>query len=71
LQRRSGPCRVEGSIDLLPLDLPTVIRLRHLPRYHDDPFDRMIISQALELGLTVATRDKAFAACAGLGILDV
>ncbi len=31
----------------------------------------MIISQALELGLTVATRDKAFAACAGLGILDV
>ncbi len=61
----------DSAIDLLPLDLPVVSRLRHLPQYHRDPFDRMIIAQALELGLAVATRDRAFFAYAGLEILEV
>jgi PIN domain nuclease of toxin-antitoxin system len=61
----------KSAIDLLPLDLPVVARLRHLPPYHRDPFDRMIIAQALELGLAVATRDRAFFAYAGLDILEV
>jgi PIN domain nuclease of toxin-antitoxin system len=61
----------KGAIDLLPLGLPVVARLRHLPPYHRDPFDRMIIAQALELGLAVATRDRAFSAYAGLDILEV
>jgi len=61
----------ESIIDLLPLDLPVVARLRHLPQFHRDPFDRMIIAQALELGLTVATRDRAFADYIGLDILEV
>jgi PIN domain nuclease of toxin-antitoxin system len=61
----------KSAIDLLPLDLPVVARLRHLPAYHRDPFDRMIIAQALELGLAVATRDRAFFAYAGLDILEV
>lgn len=60
-----------SAIDLLPLHLPVVARLRHLPPYHRDPFDRMIISQALEMGLSVATRDRAFFAYAGLDILEV
>lgn len=28
-----------------------------LPRHHDDPFDRMLVAQALAEGLTVVTRD--------------
>ena len=60
-----------SAIDLLPLDLRVVARLRHLPLFHKDPFDRMIIAQALELGLTVATRDRAFFAYTGLDILEV
>lgn len=32
-----------------------------LPRHHDDPFDRMLIAQALSEGLTVVTRDRRFA----------
>ena len=59
-----------AEIDLLPLDLPTVTRLRHLPLFHRDPFDRMIIAQALELGMAVATSDRAFHAYAGLDILE-
>lgn len=29
-----------------------------LPRHHQDPFDRLIVSQAIEEGLTLATADK-------------
>ena len=61
----------ESIIDLLPLDLSVATRLRHLPQFHKDPFDRMIIAQALDLGLTVATRDRAFFDYAGLEILEV
>lgn len=28
-----------------------------LPRHHDDPFDRMLVAQALDEGLTIVTRD--------------
>jgi PIN domain nuclease of toxin-antitoxin system len=33
-----------------------------LPRHHDDPFDRMLIAQAVRRGLVVATADRRFAA---------
>lgn len=33
-----------------------------LPRHHGDPFDRVIIAQALDAGLAVLTRDPVFAA---------
>ncbi len=36
-------------------------RLEGLPLHHRDPFDRMLIAQALEEGLTILTSDKAFA----------
>ena len=35
-------------------------RVRSLPAHHRDPFDRMLVAQALEEGLTVMTRDPAF-----------
>ena len=60
-----------SAIGLLALDLPAAERLRHLPLHHRDPFDRMIIAQALVSGLTVATRDRAFAAYKGLEILEI
>ena len=31
-----------------------------LPLHHRDPFDRMLIAQAMVEGLTVATRDPHF-----------
>jgi PIN domain nuclease of toxin-antitoxin system len=31
-----------------------------LPRHHDDPFDRMLIAQAMVEGLTCVTRDPEF-----------
>jgi PIN domain nuclease of toxin-antitoxin system len=44
--------------------LPATIRhgdiLRDLPRHHPDPFDRLLIVQALEEGFTILTSDRAF-----------
>ena len=34
-------------------------RLAQLPPFHSDPFDRTLIAQALDLGLTLVTADKA------------
>lgn len=31
-----------------------------LPRYHDDPFDRMLIAQASREGMVLVTRDNLF-----------
>ena len=59
------------GVDVLPLELSVMSRLRHLPFHHRDPFDRMLICQALDLGLTVATRDRWFSLYEGLGVLDV
>lgn len=36
------------------------LRLRDLPFHHRDPFDRMLISQALERNWTIVTQDREF-----------
>jgi PIN domain nuclease of toxin-antitoxin system len=44
--------------------LPVTVRhgdlLRELPMHHADPFDRLLIVQALDEGLTIFTSDRAF-----------
>ncbi len=42
----------------LPLDEASVSRLAALPFFHRDPFDRMLICQALEHDLTIVTVDE-------------
>ncbi len=51
---------------ILPISLKHIDRLGRLPLFHRDPFDRLIIAQALEDDLTVMTRDRAFTAYPGL-----
>ncbi|MBK5929486.1 type II toxin-antitoxin system VapC family toxin [Halochromatium salexigens] len=46
----------------LPLDEPSVARLTSLPDLHRDPFDRMLVCQALQHRLTLATVDPAIRA---------
>lgn len=50
------------KIDSLVLDESSVIQLARLPLLHRDPFDRMLICQALQNGLTIATVDAAIRA---------
>ena len=47
------------AIAPLPLNEHAVRHLSALPRIHRDPFDRMLICQAIEEGLTIMTPDVA------------
>ncbi|HET9679045.1 MAG TPA: type II toxin-antitoxin system VapC family toxin [Gammaproteobacteria bacterium] len=44
----------------LPITLPHAIAAGRLPQHHSDPFDRMLIAQALSDELCVVTKDAAF-----------
>jgi PIN domain nuclease of toxin-antitoxin system len=46
----------------LALDESSVVQLTKLPPLHRDPFDRMLICQSLQNGLTIATVDAAIRA---------
>jgi PIN domain nuclease of toxin-antitoxin system len=49
-----------GGFVPLPITIAHGIAAGQLVRHHDDPFDRMLIAQALAEGLTIVTRDKRF-----------
>ena len=49
-------------IQSLPVDEDSVSQLSKLPLLHRDPFDRMLICQALQYDLTIATVDDAIRA---------
>lgn len=51
--------RVLHEIRPLPLEEAAVLHLARLPDYHKDPFDRMLICQAIAHGLTILTPDPA------------
>ena len=55
-----GQRRARG-IDPLPLDEEAALHLSRLPVLHRDPFDRMLICQALIGGLTLVTPDPDIA----------
>lgn len=42
----------------LPIRHAHLARLRELPHFHKDPFDRMLVAQAIEEGLTLVTGDE-------------
>ncbi len=52
---------VEGGFTLLPIDVEHTRAVRDLPFHHRDPFDRMLVAQALVEGLTLVTRDRRLA----------
>ncbi|MGH7871388.1 MAG: type II toxin-antitoxin system VapC family toxin [Candidatus Binatia bacterium] len=54
--------RERHQIANLPLDEASVQQLATLPPIHRDPFDRMLICQAIEHKLTIITVDDVFRA---------
>ena len=50
--------RTAHRIDSLPLNEDALVNLPRLPNVHKDPFDRMLICQALASGFTILTPDK-------------
>jgi PIN domain nuclease of toxin-antitoxin system len=51
--------REKLGVESLPLDEESTLHVLKLPDLHRDPFDRMLVSQALVHGLTVLTPDGA------------
>lgn len=69
LKRAVGKLRMEDAVEDVVarnefLPLPVTVRhgdrLRDLPVHHGDPFDRMLVVQALDEGLTILTSDRVF-----------
>ncbi|HEY0144459.1 MAG TPA: type II toxin-antitoxin system VapC family toxin [Thermoanaerobaculia bacterium] len=52
--------REQHGIASLPSDEPSLAHLLRLPLHHRDPFDRMLICQALQHNLQVLTVDALF-----------
>lgn len=50
--------QVSNGLRLLPIHVRHIYRLESLPRIHQDPFDRLIIAQALERRYPIITVDK-------------
>ncbi len=70
-KRAVGKLKFDPLVDVLLaqngfLALPVTVRhgdlMRDLPWHHPDPFDRLLIVQALDEGLTILTADRAFEA---------
>jgi PIN domain nuclease of toxin-antitoxin system len=51
--------RERHQIVNLDLNEASIAQLINLPSLHRDPFDRMLICQALQNGLTIATADQS------------
>ena len=51
---------VQKKITILDFDYADLQRLIQLPFHHRDPFDRLIISQAINKNLTVISDDNKF-----------
>lgn len=50
--------QVKNSLQILPVLLPHTLALKQLPSLHKDPFDRLLIAQALHEGFTLLSHDE-------------
>lgn len=60
-----APCDLKAAIkrnrfEPLPISIEDGLEAGALPNHHNDPFDRMLIAQALRNRLTIITRDDQF-----------
>ena len=49
--------RKRHGIDPLPIEEADTLMLERLPQVHADPFDRLLVCQAIQRGLTLLTPD--------------
>ena len=59
----------ESGFEFLAVTLRHALATTQLPQHHKDPFDRMLIAQAMEEGLVLITSDRAFTRYTGLRVL--
>ncbi len=52
--------KLSTNLRLLSVDLSHVVAVERLPFHHQDPFDRLLVAQALSERLPIVTRDREF-----------
>ena len=63
LPARYIPDRIRTSrLTPLPIEHAQALRVGELPLHHRDPFDRLLVAQALDLKVPIMTSDPVFAA---------
>lgn len=50
----------KNGFEILPLDFEHIITLSNLENHHKDPFDRIILAQAISEKLTLISKDQNF-----------
>ena len=58
-----------AGMTILPIEPRHATAVAELPHHHGDPFDRMLIAQAIKEKLTLMTADPVFKRYKGLRIL--
>jgi PIN domain nuclease of toxin-antitoxin system len=48
------------NVELLPIQLEHLIPIESLPQHHRDPFDRLLIAQAMVENIPILSQDTAF-----------
>ncbi len=51
---------IANKIEVLPIDFEHIQQLLVLPPHHTDPFDRLIIAQAISEDISIVTKDVKF-----------
>lgn len=51
---------LKNKFEILPLDFEHILELTKLEKHHKDPFDRIIISQAISENCTIISKDLNF-----------
>ena len=50
-------CFRKSNFEILEIKLPHILQLENLPTYHKDPFDRILVAQAIVEKLMIITED--------------
>nr|VFJ86379.1 MAG: PIN domain nuclease, a component of toxin-antitoxin system (PIN domain) [Candidatus Kentron sp. H]VFJ88250.1 MAG: PIN domain nuclease, a component of toxin-antitoxin system (PIN domain) [Candidatus Kentron sp. H]VFJ95469.1 MAG: PIN domain nuclease, a component of toxin-antitoxin system (PIN domain) [Candidatus Kentron sp. H] len=52
--------REHNAVQFLPIELPHILTMEELPFHHKDPFDRLLIAQAIREEMTLVSSDGVF-----------
>lgn len=58
-----------SGLQMLPILPAHIFAVRNLPMVHRDPFDRLIVAQAMIEGMTLITADRRLEAYEGLDVI--
>ncbi len=50
----------ENGIEILPITIEHTLLVSQLPFYHKDPFDRLLVAQAMSENMTLLSGDEKF-----------